>query len=62
MPRAHSSPPVRDAHHRLSRFILSYDPSGSVMSDDHYQFFPHRYDYIDKATETSNGISHYEFD
>ncbi|MBP5561044.1 MAG: BspA family leucine-rich repeat surface protein, partial [Muribaculaceae bacterium] len=43
-------------------FILSYSPSGSVMSNDHYQFFPHRYDYVDKATEISNGISHYEFD
>ena len=43
-------------------FILSYDPSGSVMSDAHYQFFPHRYDYVDKAAETSAGITHYEFD
>ncbi len=43
-------------------FILSYTPSGSVMEDDHYQFFPHRYDYADKAAETSAGISHYEFD
>jgi Leucine-rich repeat (LRR) protein len=43
-------------------FILSYDPSGSVMSDTHYQFFPHRYDYVDKAAETSAGITHYEFD
>ena len=43
-------------------FILSYNPSGSVMSDTHYQFFPHRYDYVDKAAETSAGITHYEFD
>ena len=43
-------------------FILSYSPSGSVMSDSHYQFFPHRYDYVDKATETSHNITHYEFD
>ena len=43
-------------------FILSYDPSGSVMSDPHYQFFPHRYDYEDKAKEKTNGITHYEFD
>ena len=43
-------------------FILSYTPSGSVMEDDHYQFFPHRYDYVDKAAETSAGVSHYEFD
>ena len=43
-------------------FILSYTPSGSVMSDSHYQFFPHRYDYVDKATEKNNNISHYEFD
>ena len=43
-------------------FILSYDPSGSVMEDPHYQFFPHRYDYIDRAAEQTAGISHYEFD
>ena len=43
-------------------FILSYTPSGNVMEDDHYQFFPHRYDYADKAAETSAGVSHYEFD
>ena len=43
-------------------FILSYTPSGSVMEDDHYQFFPHRYDYADKAAETSASVSHYEFD
>ena len=43
-------------------FILSYSPSGSVMSDPHYQFFPHRYDYVDKATETSHNITRYEFD
>ena len=43
-------------------FILSYSPSGSVMSDPHYQFFPHRYNYVDKAEEITAGISHYEFD
>ena len=43
-------------------FILSYDPSGSVMSDTHYQFFPHRYDHVDKEEETNAGITHYEFD
>ncbi len=43
-------------------FILSYDPSGSVMSDAHYQFFPHRYDYVDMAAEQTAGITHYEFD
>ena len=43
-------------------FILSYSPSGSVMADPHYQFFPHRYDYVDNATATSAGVSHLEFD
>jgi len=43
-------------------FILSYNPSGSVMSDPHYQFFPHRYDYVDKAAEQAANITHYEFD
>ncbi len=43
-------------------FILSYSPSGSVMSDPHYQFFPHRYNYVDKAAEIAANITHYEFD
>ncbi|MBR5640305.1 MAG: BspA family leucine-rich repeat surface protein [Muribaculaceae bacterium] len=43
-------------------FILSYENSGSVMSDAHHQFFPHRYNYVDKAAELAAGISHYEFD
>lgn len=43
-------------------FILSYANSGSVISTPHYQFFPHRYDYIDRATEIGAGVSHYEFD
>ena len=43
-------------------FILSYSPSGSVMSDPHYQFFPHRYDYVDKAAEQAANITRYEFD
>lgn len=43
-------------------FILSYSPSGSVMSDAHYQFFPHRYDYLDKAAGTNANITHHEFD
>ena len=43
-------------------FILSYSPTGSVMSDPHYQFFPHRYNYVDKAAEIAANITHYEFD
>ena len=43
-------------------FILSYDPSGSVMTSDHCQFFPHRYDYVDQAAETAAGITRHEFD
>ena len=43
-------------------FILSYNPSGSVESNDHHQFFPHRYDYADKNVETKAKIDHYEFD
>ncbi|MCR5828063.1 MAG: hypothetical protein K6G53_06570 [Bacteroidales bacterium] len=44
-------------------FILSYDPSGSVMSDPHTQFFPHRWDYVDRATQFSgNSWSWQEFD
>ena len=43
-------------------FILSYTPSGSVMTNPHGQFFPHRYDYVNKAAEQTAGITHYEFD
>ena len=43
-------------------FILSYSPSGSVMEDDHYQFFPHRYDYVDKDAENADNVTHHEFD
>ena len=41
-------------------FILS--KKASVMSSAHYQFFPHRYDYHNKAEEKSANITHYEFD
>ena len=41
-------------------FILS--KSASVMSNAHYQFFPHRYDYHNKAAEQAANITHYEFD
>jgi len=41
-------------------FILS--KSASVMTSEHHQFFPHRYDYVNKAAETTAGITHYEFD
>ena len=41
-------------------FILS--KKASVMSNAHYQFFPHRYNYHNKAEEKSANITHYEFD
>ena len=41
-------------------FILSKD--AGVMTSEHHQFFPHRYDYVNKAAETTAGITHYEFD
>ena len=44
-------------------FILSYSPSGSVMSDPHTQFFPHRWDYADRAAQYSgNSWNWQEFD
>ena len=44
-------------------FILSYTPSGSVMSDPHMQFFPHRWDYEDRnAQYNANKWSLQEFD
>lgn len=44
-------------------FILSYSPSGSVMTDPHTQFFPHRWDYTDRAAQYSgNSWNWQEFD
>ena len=52
-----------------------YDPSTSIykacfemrvtngfVTDEHYQFFPHRYDYVNKAAEIGAGLSRYSFD
>ena len=41
-------------------FELSY--TGGYITDAHYQFFPHRYDYVNKSDEKSAGLSNYEFD
>ncbi len=44
-------------------FILSYDPSGSVETNPHTQFFPHRWDYADRNAQYSgNGWNWQEFD
>lgn len=44
-------------------FILSYDPSGSVETNPHTQFFPHRWDYADrKAQYSGNSWNWQEFD
>ncbi|MBR3958539.1 MAG: hypothetical protein IKJ81_00645 [Bacteroidales bacterium] len=44
-------------------FILSYTPSGSVETNPHTQFFPHRWDYADRNAQYSgNGWNLQEFD
>ena len=44
-------------------FILSYDPSGSVETNPHTQFFPHRWDYADRNAQYSgNSWNWQEFD
>ena len=44
-------------------FILSYDPTGSVETDPHTQFFPHRWDYADRNAQYSgNSWNWQEFD
>ena len=44
-------------------FILSYDPTGSVETNPHTQFFPHRWDYADRNAQYSgNGWNLQEFD
>ena len=43
-------------------FILSYDPSGSVESTPHTQFFPHRWDFADNDAQfRANGWRWQEF-
>ena len=41
-------------------FEMSY--TGDYVADEHYQFFPHRYDYVNKAAEIEAGLSCYSFD
>ena len=41
-------------------FEMSY--TGDYSADEHYQFFPHRYDYVNKEAEIAAGLSNYSFD
>ena len=41
-------------------FEMSY--TGDYVADEHYQFFPHRYDFVNKAAEIEAGLSCYSFD
>ena len=41
-------------------FELSY--FGDIITDEHYQFFPHRYNHVNKAAEINAGLSRYSFD
>ena len=41
-------------------FELSY--TSDYITDSHHQFFPHRYDYVNKADETGAGLNRYAFD
>ena len=41
-------------------FELSY--AGDIITDEHHQFFPHRYNHVNKAAEINAGISRYSFD
>ncbi|MBR5673908.1 MAG: BspA family leucine-rich repeat surface protein [Muribaculaceae bacterium] len=41
-------------------FEMSY--TGGYVTDSHYQFFPHRYDFVNKAAEIDAVLSRYSFD
>ena len=53
---------VNDPHTSLYKACFELSYTGDVITDEHYQFFPHRYDYVNKAAETSAGLNRYEFD
>ena len=47
----------------ISQYKACFELSKSgVTTDEHYQFFPHRYDFVNKAAEQNAGLSHYSFD
>ena len=36
--------------------------TGGYVTDSHHQFFPHRYDFVNKAAEIDAGLTRYSFD
>jgi uncharacterized repeat protein (TIGR02543 family) len=47
----------------ISQYKACFELSKSgVTTDEHYQFFPHRYDFVNKAAEQNAGLTHYSFD
>ncbi len=47
----------------ISTYKACFELSKSgVTTSEHYQFFPHRYDYENKEAEVDANLSHYEFD
>ena len=47
----------------ISQYKACFELSKSgVTTDEHYQFFPHRYDFVNKEAEQNAGLSHYSFD
>ena len=60
-PNADVNDPVNSLYKAC--FILSYEESGSVETTPHTQFFPHRWDYVDRKTQyNDNKWSWQEFD
>ena len=41
-------------------FELSY--TGGYITSEHHQFFPHRYDFVNKSAEQNAGLTRYSFD
>ncbi|MBR5638706.1 MAG: BspA family leucine-rich repeat surface protein [Muribaculaceae bacterium] len=52
---------VNDPEVSMYKACFELSKSG-VTTSEHYQFFPHRYDYVNKAAEEEHSISRYEFD
>ena len=53
---------VHDPSISIYKACFEMTLTGDYSSDEHYQFFPHRYDYVNKDAEIEAGLSHYSFD
>ncbi|MBO7610450.1 MAG: BspA family leucine-rich repeat surface protein [Muribaculaceae bacterium] len=52
---------VNDPDISIYKACFELSKSG-VTTSEHFQFFPHRYDYVNKEAEQDAGLTHYSFD